>query len=498
MKRIHLRSFLLVAFIFGASLGLAFAQVPALPDDAQFDAPVEFTTGDEGESLRFMLAALARSVGLTPIVDRVPDTTIVYNIDDPKPFRQVWDLVLTLQNLDYVLLENDVVVVGTSGEIAALRDAPDPSAAAQEPTAETLRRFYRVNNDPGQVVTILRQSIPGISADALAGVNAIVVFGTQEQQDEVQRVLGEFDQAADEAAAEPLEQRIYFLSNARAGELAGVLSGADIVVSGEGGSGGEAASFSVTADDRTNSVIVTATAPVQAQLAEIIPQLDRPQQQVNVQVRIQEVTRRTARNLGLSLDNLSFGNLAASILDTGLSFIFDSTAVSSLNVVATLNALESQGLSRRVDDSTITVLNNETGSLQSGGRIEINFPSNDGGVSQRTIEFGVLVDVTPRISNDGRVILDVNAEVSDLAVPLSEGGIPERIDFNERAVTSTVTLAPGQTVLLGGLLQNSFTSSEQRVPVLGAIPLLGDLFGRTIEEDESGELILVVSAEVLD
>ncbi len=215
-------------------------------------------------------------------------------------------------------------------------------------------------------------------------------------------------------------------------------------------------------------------------------------------MRIQEVTRRTARNLGLSLDNISFGNLAASILDTGLNFIFDSTAVSSLNVLATLNALESQGLARRVDDSTITVLNNETGSLQSGGRIEINFPSSSGEINQRTIEFGVLVDVTPRISNDGRVILDVNAEVSDLAVPLSEGGIPERIDFNERAVTSTVTLAPGQTVLLGGLLQNQFSSSEQRVPVLGAIPLLGDLFGRSIQEDESGELILVVSAEVID
>ncbi|MDZ7800456.1 MAG: secretin N-terminal domain-containing protein [Trueperaceae bacterium] len=268
------------------------------------------------------------------------------------------------------------------------------------------------------------------------------------------------------------------------------------LTAGEHGQGDS--QFTVVADERTNSIVVTATPSVQARLAELIPELDAPQRQVNVQVRIQEINRRVASNLGINLGAAS-GNFAANLLDSGLRFVFDpQSAVSGLNIGAVLDTLESQGLSRRVDDTTLTVLNNGTGRMQSGGRIEITFPSSDGEIATRTIEFGVIIEVSPRVADDGRVTLDVSAEVSDVLVPINEGGIPERIDFSERNVTSTVTLRPGQTVLLGGLLQNSFSQTERRVPILGQIPLIGALFGSTEVEEENSELMLVVNAQVID
>ena len=485
------KSNLLLACLFVAGLGVVAAQSSTLPADPRFDAPVAVVTGPDGENLAAMVAALARSVGWTPIVDGVPAMTVSYDIGDAKPFRQVWDLILSLNDLDYVLLENDVVVVGTAASLADLRATGRGPVGATG--ADIERRFYRVNGDPAQLVAILQASLADVDVSALPGVPTLVAFATEEDHARIEDLLAQFD-----APSEVVEQRVYPLSNANAVDLAAVLRQADIVVDGGDGSTSTSASFTVVADVRTNSLIITGTPGVQASIAALLPELDVAQRQVNVQVRIQEINRRVASSLGIDLSGAS-GSFAANLLNTGLRFIFDAqAAVSGLNLAATLDALESQGLSRRVDDSTLTVLNNGTGKMQSGGRIEISFQGGEGEVATRTIEYGVIVTVTPRIASDGSVILDVSAEVSDVLVPLSEGGAPERIDFSTRAVSSTVTLQPGQTVLLGGLLQNAFSQSERRIPVLGDIPILGALFGQTELEDESTELLLVVDATVLD
>jgi hypothetical protein len=113
-----------------AGLSAALAQPAALPADARFDQPVAFSTGMGGESLAAMVTALARSIGLTPVLDDFQDKTIVYDIGEAKPFRQVWELVLTLNDLDYLLQENDVVVVGSTESLARLRA---PEAPAETP-----------------------------------------------------------------------------------------------------------------------------------------------------------------------------------------------------------------------------------------------------------------------------------------------------------------------------------------------------------------------------
>src|SRR5690606_38788412 len=225
-------------------------------------------------------------------------------------------------------------------------------------------RFYRVNTNPQQVVEVLGRVLPGVRVEALPG-NTIVVNGTAAQHDQVTLMLEQFDRAPEQVA---LEQRTYFLSNADAAGLAEVLQQTGLLVAGgEEGQAARLEDFSVVAEPRTNSIIVTGPASVQARLAQLIPQLDLPQRQVNIQVRIQEVTRSFAHDFGLDFSG-AFGQMQASLLDTGLSFIFDmASAVSSFNILAVLDALESLGLSRRVDDANLTLLDKQTGTLISGG-----------------------------------------------------------------------------------------------------------------------------------
>lgn len=305
------------------------------------------------------------------------------------------------------------------------------------------------------------------------------------------RLLAQFDTAAEQVH---LEQRTYFLSNAVARDLADVLQKTGIVTTDAEGNPGQSVDFTVVAEPRANALIVTGTNAVQARFAELIPQLDQRRQQVNVQVRIQEVAHSITYDLGLDITG-GLGQLSASILDTGLRFIFDSAAaVSSFNIGAVLDALETQGLSRRVDDGNITVLDNQTGHIQSGGTILISLPGASENI-EREIPYGVQLEITPRVANDGSVTLVIDAKVEDL---LSAANDPNFVHLSNRSVTSTINLEPGQTALLGGLMQNQFKLTKKRVPVLGYIPIIGELFGSTTSEDETTDLLLIVTAQVVD
>lgn len=499
MKRLVLYSlpFLLLACSLFAST--ASAQRAPLPDDERFDAPISLTTRGDGEELSSVVAALASVVQLTPIVDDVPDDLVRFDIRDPKPFRQVWNIVLGLHDLDYLLLENDVIVVGTEASVARFRE--QERVAEVDPDSEVVQRFYRVFGRPDDIATLLREAVPQVDVTVIGELDTLSVRGTETQQERVTETLDQFDRPVEEVA---LVQRVYTLSHARAEDLAEVLqeSGVTATINGQAENGENGSRderlFTVVAEPRTNSLIITASAVLQDRIAELIEPLDMAQPQVNVQVRIQEISRRSASNLGIDL-NAGIGSFATEVLGGGLNFVFDSQrALTGLNIGAVLDTLETQGLSRSLDDSTLTMLNNRTGRLNSGGRIEITFPGEDGQVQERTLEFGVIIEVTPQIAADGSVILEVVAEVSDLLTPFGEGGIPQRIDFTTREVSSTVSLQPGQTALLGGLLQNSFTQTVRRTPVLGSIPLIGELFRSTVTEEDSTDLLLVVTADVLD
>jgi len=488
MKRSRtLLTFLAVACL---ALGSALAQPAELPDDARYDQPVTFSTGMGGESLRAMMTALARAVDLTPVFDAFTDINIVYDIGEPKPFRQVWALVLTLNDLDYVLQDNDVVVIGTADGLARLRTAP-ATVAVEVDEEPRVQRFYRVNNEPDAVATILRRAVSGIEVDTLPGTQALVVVGTEANHEAVEATLLEFDAPPDVVQ---LVQRTYFLSNARAGDLAETLQSTVSVPTGENGASERLDTVTVVAETRTNALIVTGSDAAQSRLAALIDELDRPQRQVNVQVRIQEITRSAALSLGIDW-GAGFGNMTSQILGGGLSFIFDTTQViSSLNVLAVLDTLETQGLTRRVDDSNITIVDAGTGSIQSGGTIFISLPGAQQNI-ERTIPYGVQIDVTPRIAADGRIALDVQASVEDV---LSTTDDPTFLNLSTRNVTTSLSVEEGQTVLLGGLLQNSLTLERRQIPILGNIPLIGDIFARNVSEEDSVDLLIILTAQIID
>ena len=492
-------------------LGLALAGT--LPQDPRFDVPVTLRTGPAGMSLPAVLEGAARSVNLTPLLKDVPNVNIKLDWVD-KPFRQLWDLLITTYgngNLDYALFDNDVILVAPPEVVQKALGEPEekeapaeaPAVEEEEQTEPIVRKFYQIpTGDPAKVAEFLNGEIDGIIATVVPGQRVIAVRGTEAQQEEVQRILAQI--VAPPQVGPPVYQKTFRLSNAKATDAAQVIAEAlqaRQAASQAGEEGGAAAvaannQLSITADERTNTLIVTGTADQIEMVENLIKKLDFPVQQVNVQVRIQEVSQTLVQNLGLKWNNISGGNLVASIVDEGLSLIFDATrSLASLNIVATLEALEKQGLSRTVNDSNITVLNNGSGMIQSGATIFITRVVGDK-VERVPYDIGVIVRVTPQITADGEIVLDVESEVSDIK---ERNPVTGDIDvLSKQKSETTLRLKDGDTAILGGLIQTKRNKTTQGVPVLMHIPVLGNLFKQTAVDNTDTELILVITANILN
>jgi type II secretory pathway component GspD/PulD (secretin) len=383
---------------------------------------------------------------------------------------------------------------------AELLKAADVVTQAPPPQAEaTVRKLYPLRfADAEKVAPFLAREVPGIVVQTVPGQPVLSVRGTAKQLSEVESLLAQIDRAPEQGP--PIFQRTFQLSNAKAKDLAQVLqealkAKAAPSAQGQGQSGNPTPTATVVADERTNTLIVTGTAEDLALVEGLIPRLDQAVPQVNLRVRIQEVQSNLTRSLGLKWNTIAGGNVVASILDSGLSLIFDSTrSLAALNIVATLDALQKQGLSRALRDVNQTVLNNQTARLQSGETFLIRRVVN-GQVERVPFDIGIIVEVTPQITADGQILLNIRAEVSGNVQRNPVDGDVDR--FTKQVVTTTLRVRDGQTVVLGGLTSQENSQTVQGVPLLMDIPLIGELFKQRTGETTDRELLVVITADIL-
>jgi type II secretory pathway component GspD/PulD (secretin) len=505
------RTFTLLLALIGF---LGFAQAGKLPADPRFDAPVKVDVPVGGISLEIYLKAIGYAVKLNVVADGIAADKKI-NVDfNGKPFRRVWETITTLNDLDFELMQDDIMIVGPSTIVSRFRQAA-PTTATGEPK---LTYTYIVKSDPTGIQGLLAKQFPEASINNVANTRILVINATASQYTKMSELLSSVDLAPATVIVPQAVRRVFKLSNSKASDLAKTIqasvSGPTVTAPNAQGNttviqtalpttpGATPAAPTITADVKTtivadessNSLIISGLPESVEEIAKLIPLLDSRQSMVNVNVRIQEVTNDAALSLGIEW-SFGVGNFSGKLLETGVKFLFDSTsALAGFNIGAALNALESQKLSKRINDSNVSVVNNGSALIRSGGRIELNIPSTAGNIS-KTIPFGVLLQVKPRISSDGTIAMDIAAEVSDVQ---NKGSLdPNRIDFEERKSETTVLMQSGQTVLLGSLLATTQDESNVGIPLLSSIPLIGDLFKTRKTNDRQTQLLIVVTANLI-
>lgn len=233
-------------------------------------------------------------------------------------------------------------------------------------------------------------------------------------------------------------------------------------------------------------------------------------QQVMLEVRVIELARTAGRELGISLVGTGNGASAYGLV-TGLAQASSATPFgilfsnlfrnSSINVDIIIKALEEKGLARRLANPNLTALSGATANFQAGGEypypITGTIPSNGGSnIATTTYQFkkyGVMIDFTPTVLDNGTINLRVTPEVSDLdfATP---GNVPSII---VRRAATEVVLKSGQSFAVAGLLQENNRIQTAQLPWIGTMPVLGALFRSQAYQKKETELVIIVTTHLV-
>jgi pilus assembly protein CpaC len=227
--------------------------------------------------------------------------------------------------------------------------------------------------------------------------------------------------------------------------------------------------------------------------------------QVNLQVRIVEMSRSVSRSLGVNWQVM--GSLGSFVTNYGLGATGVGAAagflrIGSSNVNGLIDALAQDNLARVLAEPNLTVISGEAGSFLVGGEFPIPVAQQNNTTTIEFKKYGVALRFVPTVLSDGHINLHVSPEVSQLsqqgAVQFSAGNnsisIPALI---VRRAETSVELGSGQTFALAGLLQDSVTATSNGLPFLGDIPILGALFRSSGFQRQETELVILVTPYVV-
>jgi len=307
----------------------------------------------------------------------------------------------------------------------------------------------------------------------------------------------------------------------------------------DGGSGGSSTGSILSergqaiVDERTNSIILTDTSEKIATFLALVKQIDIPVRQVLIEARIVVANTDYRKELGVrwqATGNNSTGNTStlfsgateafnsdnfstdattgestwtptidqASLVDLGVSNAFGSIAMwlttDNGSLGLELSALEDSGFAEIVSQPKVITGDKQTAYIESGKEIPYQEASASGATSTSFKEAVLKLEVTPQITPDDQIIMDLNINQDSIGQVDSASSIPI-IDVNQ--LETQVLVANGQTIVLGGIFQDELTTGQSKVPVLGDIPYLGRLFKKDLKIRNKRELLIFITPKII-
>ena len=299
----------------------------------------------------------------------------------------------------------------------------------------------------------------------------------------------------------------------------------------------------VIVDDRTNSIVLTETQSKLDEFRRLLERIDIPVRQVLIEARIVNANTNYSRQLGVKWSgglNLSNGNQRSVIggsgstqqagtagvfetppegaannnkfdvnnngtgftgtnpfVDLGVSNPTGALAVGFMSGSAILNlelnAMQSDGGGEIISQPKVITSDKKTALINSGKEIPYLEASSSGAASISFKEAVLSLEVTPQITPDGNIIMDVKV-TNDQQGKQVFNGVPV-IDKNE--ITTQILVRDGETVVLGGIFTRDYSNTQEKVPFLGDLPVIGPLFRRDISKDDKTEMLIFITPKIL-
>ncbi|MBI2341413.1 MAG: hypothetical protein HYU98_01590, partial [Deltaproteobacteria bacterium] len=370
--------------------------------------------------------------------------------------------------------------------------------------------------------------------------NAIIVLASRRAIDKVKSII----QKLDRKMAEGQEGKIhvYYLKHAKAKEMAETLStltagaGASKKDAKSGGAAGPVLAefeggMKITADEATNSLVITATAKdYQTLIDKVVAKLDIPRSQVYLEAVVMELTVKKNKSYGLLgafgggtvggariFGSDPYSNTLSGLLTGGgpsalpgllggligrdnvpVNIGGEERSIPSMGIF--LSALSTYGDSNIISTPNILTLDNQEAKIEVKKKSYYQGnPSMSGTILQystQSAEAGLILKITPQIGEAEDVRLKIDQTLSGfLSEPTPADKVPP--PSRERIISTSVVTKDGQTVVLGGLMEDNTSTDKTKVPLLGDIPILGNLFKSTVQKSDKVNLLIFITPHII-
>jgi general secretion pathway protein D len=267
------------------------------------------------------------------------------------------------------------------------------------------------------------------------------------------------------------------------------------------------AGIGVVADEANNALVITATAQEYRRVRQILERIDVAPNQVLLEATIAEVRLNDDLRMGVrwffqSRDTrFQFTDLVSGAVTP--VFPTFTTFLNTTNVKFVLDALSSVTDINIISSPTLMVLDNKKATLQVGNEVPIVTQSavavlTPGAPIVNSITYrntGIVLNVTPRVGDRGRILLEVEQEASDV-VPTVTSGI-DSPTIQQRRIRTTVAVNDGEGIVLGGLIQDRADNRRDQVPLIGQLPVIGNLFKSKLDQVTRTELLVAITPRIV-
>jgi len=271
-----------------------------------------------------------------------------------------------------------------------------------------------------------------------------------------------------------------------------------------------------TADEETNILMIYASGKEMKEISTLIEALDVPRQQVYVAAKIVEINDKLSSQIGAKYgvaggmaNSSGLYSFSAGLGGTPIAFDFSKSGMDldipsvskGLALGATISFLETNNAANILSEPSLLCVNNIESSIYVGETQSVITQGNTA-TDSTTIEknnytredIGLTLKVKPRISSDKKVLLDVKVTIEGVKETLKIG-LPTT---TKRDIATTAIVKNGESIIIGGLTQEIIKDNKSQVPLLGNIPILGQLFRYDDDDNDKKSLVIILTPYIVD
>lgn len=471
MKKI----FLLTVIIFFSFLSFLSAQQNTSSDLNKKD---KLITLDVKEiDIADVIRMIADQSGLNIITSKNVQGVISINLQN-IPVETALESILKVNNCVYVK-DDDIIQVYTIAEIKQ-----------KEQFAPFITRVFSPEftkaSDLKPLLTSLKSALGKLEIEPRT--NRIVVTDTEESIKTIEQAIRSMDKK--------LETKIYKINYARPQDLQKSLLSILPATDGD-----------ILADERTNSLVVTASPMLLNKIDVLIHNWDKQIPQVLIEAKIMQVTLEKSRMLGVDWQYQNPDAYSVTIgakdlpIPSGASYLeaLKVGVLSADDFQVTIRALEGLNDANLISSPSIVTLDSQEAKILIGSNepYEFLYYDKEGHVTGREIKFmevGIKLAVTPKITEDGFITMNIHPEVSTPRTGTALAALA--VDTTE--ATTVMTVKDGNTVVLGGLIKDDKEKKVSKLPFLGDIPLLKYLFRNEYTKNVKKEIVIFITPHIIN